>query len=434
MPLNNHLKLNEILYIIIFFYLFYLPKVTELFLSIPSQLVVLVLFFIFGIFRINNIFSERIDENYSKRVIVKWGFCIFYLSSYTAIIAMINDKPNRMFQYLYTFVWLLTLYWYKKIILDSLFTNNQIVEMIFIFGAIQGLICIMMLIFPQFKEVANQLYYLGGERNVFRTEKRIYGISNDYTFFTPCYHGFLASFCLLYSITQNKKLLIAVPFIFLSTFLNNRTGILIFVVNALALSFLLMFNPNIDKHIKINIQKSIAILSIFIVSVLMFIKHFNPKTYEYTINGILSAKEWANEQSYQIYFPKGLSFIFGNGDVQAGVTRRKYGWSMDRISDYGYVNDMFIGGIVYCFCLYLTNFRFIFYKSKEYIFNFKMLCFDIMSLITLIISNYKGQSMKSGFLIVAILFIKLVLLDYLSEREKENANVNLRDDCLQRED
>lgn len=421
---RSRASLKKIIVYFFLFYLLYLPKITELLFNIQSQIVIFIVFIILAFVRIDNIFSERIDMCFSKQVMVKWIISIFYLSSYATIIALLNDKPNRFFQYFYTVIWLLTLYWYKKTIIDDYLSNEQLIELLFIFGAIQGLICIAMLIFPALKEIANQLYYLGGERNVFRTEKRIYGISNDYTFFTPCYHGFLASFCLLYSVVKKKIFMIAVPLIFIATFMNNRTGIIIFLINTVIIGVMILLDINVEDKVKINLLKGGVLLFAALGISLMVIKLYNPKTYEYTIQGVLTAKEWASEQNYQLYFPSGLDLIFGNGDIQAGVTRIKYGWSIERNSDYGYVNDLFIGGLIYCAFLYLANFKFLFFKNNSIVFGIKMYQFDLISLITLLISNYKGQSMKSGFLIIAVFFIKLTLLDSI---DSDKANVNCKE-------
>lgn len=430
---KNKLSLNKILSVVFLFYIFYLPRITDLLFNILSQYVIIILCFVLAIFRLDNIFKENTNASISKKALVEWSIKIIFLSAYTALIALFNNYNSRFFQYIYIILWILTLYWFKKIVLDKYFSNKEILEIILWFGVIQGIICIIMLISPSAKEIANSLCFLNEKRNIFRMEKRIFGISNDYTFFTPCYHGFLSSLCILYSIIENKKFILAFPFIFLATFLNNRTGIIICAINIFVICLFILFDKEINPHIKINVLKVFFSIIVFLSVILILIKTFNPKNFMYTINGIFSAREWVDEQDSQWYFPEGISFVFGTGEVQAGVSRRKMGLSMDLISDFGYVNDMFIGGIVYCIGLYISNFRFVLTMHKKKIFHGKMLYFDIIMIITLLISNYKGQSMKSGFLITALFFIKLVLLDYIDERDNKNEKINLPDDNLQRE-
>lgn len=416
--------------IVFFFYIFYLPKFTELFFNLRSQYIIVVLFLILCIKRYGHLL-RRGKQTLFEGPLIRWGVSIFLLSLYTLVISIINSHPIRFFQYFFCVIWLCTLYLFKKTVLEKYLSNRKILEMILLFGVIQGVICLIMLMFPSIKEVANSLAFLNAERNIFRQEKRLFGISNDYTFFTPCYHGFLTSFCVIYSISYNRKFLFAVPFIFLATFLNNRTGVLICILNLFIVLVILFFSPEIKTKTKLRtISISIGVL-ILLFFVLMIIKKYNIINYEYTIQGVLSSKEYVKELSHNmLYFPTGKAFIFGNGDIQAGVTRTNLGLSSMQQSDIGYVNDMYIGGLLYCVLLYMTNMKFVFTKTLSRIFSVRMFYFDIIIASTLLISNFKGQSMKSGFLIVAMLLIKLIMLDVLKEEKMNNAKINLSHDNI----
>lgn len=403
----------------VLFYLLYLPAFSELYLMIPSQYILGTIFIFLLFLQFNFVFRKSILETPSKSALFKWSISILILSLYTSLIAAVNGNAIRFLQYIFCIVWLFALYLYKRQTLDRLFGNEKTLELIMILGAVQGVICLLMLIFPGLKEIAYKLHFLGNERNIYRMEKRIYGISNDYTYFTPCYHGFLAAFTAIYAITKNKKMLFAVPLIFLATFLNNRTGIIIFLICYLVASLLLIFNEKVSKKTKRELIFTNVSLMILLLIFILIILIFNPQNVAYTLNGVLHIRDWLHEMRGELYLPSGLAFLFGNGEVQAGVS-----------SDFGYVNDMFIGGILYCACLYFANIRFAVAKTKMNIFKVEMFNYDVMFLITFLISNFKGQSMKSGLILVGTLFIKLVLLDCLNEERDTRGGTYLSNDDI----
>ena len=107
--------------------------------------------------------------------------------------------------------------------------------------------------------------------------------------------------------------------------------------------------------------------------------------------------------SKMLLFPNGWGMVFGEGF-------RLYGNSMGYIhSDIGYVNDMFMGGLIYCTILYITIFRYLAdFKSRTMIMSHKFLL-SFMFILSLSIANYKGEALRGGLILLGVVFIKFLL-------------------------
>ena len=46
-----------------------------------------------------------------------------------------------------------------------------------------------------------------------------------------------------------------------------------------------------------------------------------------------------------MFFPEGMEFVFGRGHRVYGEAAKQAGYTA---SDIGFVNDMFMGGLIYC--------------------------------------------------------------------------------------
>lgn len=294
---------------------------------------------------------------------------------------------------------------YIIVILDVLkswdYSKEDMFKFILNVAMIQAAICMLMIIVPAFRQVALNIYYNGSKENIYISAARIYGISDDYTFGTQIFHAFLAVITMLYGIYINKKYYIYVPFLLLISLLNGRTGTLIFIVNLSLILFTLIITGKINK----KILKYIVIGVILLIIIFQLIKIAIPKTYNFinsmitdTINLITGEELTGNYQAlfgYMLYWPEGIYFLIGEGN-------RVYANSDYVHSDIGYVNDMFMGGIIYITILYGTIIKFLMKKNEAETKNQKDLnmLVSIISVVTLLIANYKGEAMKGRNIII----------------------------------
>ncbi|MGM0883312.1 MAG: hypothetical protein ACQEXQ_20035 [Bacillota bacterium] len=409
-PKNNTLKL--ILIYIYAFYVIYMPELKS-FIGLRSHLILVILLLIM-----------IIPFLLSKRdVMIVKNKHIFYLclgivisSVYYACRAAIVGSDLRLIQNNYIIVQILHVIIIINMIKRVGYGKEYAIRLLMNLGVIQGLICIGMVLFPSFRDIALNLYYNGENENVFISASRIYGISSDYTFFTPVFHGLLAVVAFIFAVFKSYKYLYYIPFILISILLNGRIGLIIFVFGTF-IGFTLIILKG-KKLLKI-IQYTFLFITIITFS-LYFIKMVAPGTYSWIESGfedtvlLFSTKElegnYVSLFGTMLYWPEGISLLWGEGHRvygEHGATRGFYP------SDIGYVNDMFMGGIIYISLLYISVFKFLLVKIRDNDNTFNVIN-DVLSIVLvfiMLLSNYKGESLKAGTILLGAMFIKLILME-----------------------
>lgn len=396
---------------VVFFYLIYTPSFSNSILfdkniTIPVLTVGLVAYAL-----INK--KKDLFQLIRKRYVVIFVILLFlsnvvYLISYLVFNSDFSLYDSRILQNSLPIFYVASI----GILLQTLFSQGHSKKTIFNIlinlAVFQGIVCILMVLIPSFKELALTLYYKGGEENIFISGSRIFGISSDYTYATPIYHGFLAS-CLFYRVLEgNKKAIISMMLILFAVILNGRTGLLVFFINCILITLLYSFRKG-----KISSLVKFIVLTCFIVIVVSFFLYkFSPATYQFVVSMIHDTGNLLLYSNYSgnydilkktLYFPKGISFFFGEGHRVYGAVGEREGYVS---SDIGYVNDMFMGGIIYMLLLYGSYLYLLFnsFKSKSMF----SVCLKYMLVTTFIIANFKGEAFRSSILIFLILFICLL--------------------------
>ena len=302
--------------------------------------------------------------------------------------------------------------------------KDEIIRFPLNLGVIQSFICIAMIVFPSLKEIALDLYYNGRPENIFISANRIYGISSDYTFFTPTYHGILCTVAFVYAILKKWNYIIYIPFLLINILLNGRIGLVVFIVGVvICVLYLLLKGKSKSKII------AYMFFSIFaLITVLSVAKYIVPNTFNWIISGFNDTINFFLDRelsgNYTTLFENMLfmppNMLFGEGFRVYAGNALEYGFNS---SDIGYVNDLFMGGIIYIIILYLSIFNFIFTngnnknkKSKEFIIN-RAISYSLFFM--LLVANFKGESMRSGLVLLIIVFIKLALNEVDKDQEED---------------
>ena len=399
-------KKNVPFYLYIYiFYLIYSPQLGNSNIFNP-RIVFAILFALQIIFLI-----IKRDLSLMKLLSIKRNFYFvlttLFLTFYFVIIALINGYTDlRIFQSLMPIIYLSLI-----LILNNKLNKYDINKrkILYQLAVFQGVTCLLMLIFPSLKQLALDLYYHGGEENIFISSKRIFGISYDYTYATPIYHGILIGLCLDdYLKNKNIKYMLYIPFIFIAIILNGRTGMIIATISTI---MVLIFSINKKNFLKIL---KLSLIFVFLLSmIIVVLKQVAPSTYYWLENGIKSIFNYflgkdITDSSLTtltsnnfIHFPKGIKFIFGEGHRVYGA---KFGVNN---SDIGIVNYIYMGGIVY-FSILCINYLKLFRLNGE-----KSIMFLIY--ITLIIGIIKGEILNSGIFLTGLMYITKTF-------EEENVN------------
>lgn len=400
------------------FYIFYFPELNS-FIGIRSHLLLAGLFLllvpVFIIIKKNKLLN--INKQLFLLVI---GILISIL--YFTIRATVANQELRIVQNSFILLQIIHISFLYLFVKTYGMKKDEIVRLPLNLGVIQSLICIGMIIFPSLKEIALDLYYNGRPENIFISANRIYGISSDFTFFTPTYHGILCTIAFVYAILKKWNYIIYIPFLLINILLNGRIGLVVFIVGVvISVLYLLLKGKSKSKVIAYMLFSIIALISILTIA-----KHIVPNTFNWIISGFNDTINFFLDRelsgNYTTLFETMLftppNIIFGEGFRVYAGNALEYGFNS---SDIGYVNDLFMGGIVYVIILYLSIFKFIFTngnnknKTKEFIIN-KTISYSLFFM--LLVANFKGECMRSGLVVLIIVFIKLALNDNDKVHEK----------------
>ena len=342
---------------------------------------------------------------------------IFVLSIYYMAIALINGTALneldrlRIIQNNMPIICLINVAFLVRYLKNLNYNIDDMLKFLFNVIFIQSLICILMVIIPQFRNIALFLY---GNDNIFITSVRIYGISNDYTYATPIFHGMITSILTIYSFLNNKKkYYIYIPFFIITIFLNGRTGLIVYVITTLICLLIIgIKQKKMYKFFKILLIGTICFIifinisKILIPSSYSFVKSLVNDTINFLFLGELTGNYASLFDSF-LFFPKGINLLIGHSTQVIGTAGYKY--NIYKSSDIGYVNDIFLGGISYAFSLYIIYYIFIkkkLTKNNKNYFTYNL--FTKIIILSLIIANYKGEIFRSITMITGVILIKMI--------------------------
>lgn len=349
---------------------------------------------------------------------------IVLASAYFAWRALSTGNNPRIFQNLLIIIQIFALLVVCFVLNKSFkYDRKQILTYFLNMGVIQCFIAIIMLIFSNLHNIALHLYYASRVENDFISSVRIYGLSSDYTFFTPIFHGILGIVALCLALEFGFKYLLYIPPLSLIILLNGRTGFLLFIIGGMVALVILSMKNTMSLIKGLFVIVSITILGGISV---YFIYENSPATFAWISSGFQDLLNFFNGEKTgnfatlhnMMVFPTGINLLFGMGfrlyDNTQGFLR----------SDIGYVNDLFMGGLVYVSILYITIIRTLLYgitdtkKVKDPFYKINV-ALSISFILVLLLANYKGEVMRSGLVIAGMFVIKHVIL-FIQDGDKIN--------------
>ena len=354
------------------------------------------------------------DKIYIRYIFYILCATIFYGIVHFMLAQNVNIKSLRIFQNLYPIVSLLNLTVIVNIMKKLGYDKIDGVCTLLNLAIFQGVICLLMLILPSLKNYANQLFLNSAKfrEGDFILLTRVYGITSDYTYGFPIIQGILCGISVYVGLFFKKKYLFLSILIFLSVILNGRTGLLI----AICASFYTFLKGVRLKKINFVIVKRLFYIS-FVVLVLLnaLLEHF-PIVMRFASGLFTQISEKSGNINYlfntNLFLPTGLAIIWGEGHSVYGNDAVTYGY---KASDIGFVNDLFMGGIVFLLFRYTAAVIIMNYKNNN-------ITDKVISLITLfawLISCIKGQSTANPMIIACVQY--LFVVRYMLEMRDENA-------------
>lgn len=292
-------------------------------------------------------------------------------------------------------------------------------------GMIQSIISIAAFMIPSFQnQIINRMISYGF-RDVFvkLSEHRVYGFSYTLTYSMPVVQAILAAVCIYKALTYKITYIIFVPFLLMSSIINARIGLIVFVIS---LFIALLGSAKLTER---NFCALIVVI-VFIMFIPRIFTYYlgDSKTMEWIQDGIEEINNFLFEHdassgyfeyalgSEQYKTPEGIGILFGTGLSTLHVNK-------DYASDVGFINDIWLGGLVYVIPL-LLFFSVNTYKMMNFYINKNVnrkLC-ALLTIILLFIINIKGRCFVLNEIMNLwfLLFVYFVTDKYYNDKETEN--------------
>ncbi|MEQ8191843.1 MAG: hypothetical protein ABRQ39_28015, partial [Candidatus Eremiobacterota bacterium] len=273
------------------------------------------------------------------------------LAVYIILIAIINENPYTVAVYFWHWLFniipasiMVTCYLFKH---D--YTIEDLINILLIAGILQSIIAILSFAIP-----STQMYFveqLASDRYS-GSYYRMFGMASDLTYTTPIVQSILAIIALYLAINKKWKYIILIPVFVFSAIINARTSIII-----MGIGLIVCILPNFSIKRLIKFAVIIGVVLVMIYYCLIYVQTEAPETYNWIFEGnqqIISLFQGDTSYGYFSYvtnstkypLPEGLGLIFGVGRRIMGFNRYNLG------TDIGYINDLWLGGIIYCIFIY----------------------------------------------------------------------------------
>ncbi len=334
---------------------------------------------------------------------------------YIAVIASLNGNNLRVVSFF--------LYWLVDIIPGAAFAaiycnclKVDCMEVIIKVGVLQGLLSVIAFISGDFQQIllnimANSGFYtkefLDSVKNW-----RAYGLSSALFFDMPIVQAYLGIFSVYLGFTKNVKYYIYSCVLFFSALINARTSFAVILLGV----FFLVFNKKILNLKKEQFLKLMGILLLIVPAFLMIFKGINDNnaTVTWVIQGIKEFNPFAKDRhtvdillDKMVIYPDSIGMVFGKGvRIMGGNDKYNVG------SDIGYINDLWMGGMIYSVGIYMLFAYILNVIRKKYIFGEKLVnIFFMFTLSVFIVCNVKGQiySPNCFTVLIMILFMESCL-------------------------
>lgn len=312
------------------------------------------------------------------------------------------------------------------------FSLEQLVIHFILAGIIEGVISLLMFISPAIRQMLIQIMERGMkmEFNGYILSRRVYGFANGVYDLFGWGTGLIAVLPLFISRNMQKKYIWFVPILLLPPLLNARTGLVMFVVGILI--YILFLN---NEKFQTVLKKICLLIAGILAGYLIFkwVQGSNTMVYEWIIEGVKAF--WgtiSNNQNSDLrlsaLFSDGFwrippfpDIIFGTGhNVYVTSAYAKSATLYFTHSDVGYVNYLWMGGIVGSSILYgIYGFLFCFAIRNTVDRNNRWLL--ILFGGSVILFNIKAQAFThcpATALIFSVLFYSIYLYN-LGEKSNE---------------
>lgn len=339
-------------------------------------------------------------------------FISFYLIIYDSVSASAEVAYGRIYLYITIAIELVLIsyyfalnYWKKNKILEDFLKDILIV------GNIQGGIGFIAFLNSTIKDFLVNWMYANGVDKIdnYLLSVRFYGFASYLTSTTAIIQSILAIVALWMTLQYSVKYFIFFPLLVFSAVFNARASLIIMAWGIVLIS---IYNVNIRSK---KMWKDIILLALLIC---MFIKMILPQlrsfeSWEWIQSGLdeIFAFLEGNEIGYFEYLKDGLIFPEKMWQIVCGTGHAIF--RGDISSDIGYVNDIWMIGIILTGCMYIAFICAILYNYKNNIKSIKFL--QVFLVGVFVIYNIKGIVISNNE-IIRFCILLIVMIYFLPQK------------------
>ena len=280
-----------------------------------------------------------------------------FMTSYLCIVLLMNGGTDLLIGYVFITlgIEILPISFVIVYFLKKLNGKRKFTDLIIHVGFLQSVFSVLTFLIPQLQLwVINTMLSYGYRDIIIRlSQHRMFGLSYTFPYSMPIVQGVIACLSMYLGINKNAKYFIFTPFLIFSGIINARICIVIALIGALLILF---------DSLRLKFRKKYKIVIIVLFFTLLFnpisnfIQEVSPSTYAWLYDGgeeLINLFYGDTSGSYMSYItnkanyilPSDLNFVFGTSKrvIRDNTTYK---------SDIGYVNDIWLGGIVYAVIIY----------------------------------------------------------------------------------
>ncbi len=357
--------------------------------------------------KVMHVISRSGGSLYIKLMFFSWIYLLVIMFfGYLFDAVNISNYLTTWYRFFMIFPIVFVCIFYIIIVSESLgYRYTELLRAIIYAGLLQALITVLMLIFSPFREVLLKIAYIntGDEltQNLWHLQRRYYAFSHSMLDTFGFGTGLIASVSFMYAlITKKSRYFVFSIILLVVPLFNSRTGLVVFLIGMFLSIFLLLRQPNVRGITRV----------IIVASGLSIILYFS---YDFLLENFSTTIAWA-ESGISDFF---AFFTGGSGDDSVSVITSSEKWFLPDSfwiftgtghnvfeaqgyahSDVGYVNDIWLAGIVGSIFIYLPitvlflKALLIADKSQKILLLFLIISFYVANVKTIILNYNVGTS------------------------------------------
>jgi hypothetical protein len=333
---------------------------------------------------------------------------IYFIFLYLFIICLVNGSISSIASMIALTLEVIPTAFVIAFYLKKTNDKGRFLDFLIIAATIQAFISLIAFMIPPLQTaiVEKFISYGMNEEILYMTGWRMYGFSYNLTYAYPIVQSIIASICLYLALNYKTKYFIPIPFMAFSTLINARVGIVILIIGFCSVVFVSFRAKWVNMK-----GLFLGIFAVLLVLPVMTMIFSNTTTINWVKSGIEEIIDFLSgntmgEYSYFRYMTdkskyqlpdSPMTILFGCGKITKGTSA---------VTDIGFINDIWLGGLIYCISISLFFVRavikiiYFYIKSKTTAF---ILAFS--AIVALVLCDIKGQCFSWNEVSVFILML-----------------------------